>query len=229
MRTRTVFALAALTAAALAARQGFSLRWTPKEGDEIKYRTVGEMTVTGQQATITAVNTQKVIRVDPDGGYLVQATPTEGKASFAGNEMAMRGPTVLSSYLPDGSLKEIQSDRPDATAYRMANLTSFHAPTKPVAIGEGWTAEGKADPKTGAVAWRADYKVVGEETIGPFAAIKMDVKTRETEGSEAGSATGSVWVGKDGIVVRNELTWTNVAVPGAPGPVNGKLTMTRIE
>ena len=228
MRTRSVFALASLAAAALA-QQGASLRWAPKEGDEIKYRTVGEMTVSGTQATLTAVNVWKVLRVDPDGGYLVQATPVEGKAVFQGTEVPMKGVTVLTNYGADGALKEIRSEKSDSTGYRMANLTSFHAPTKAVAVGDSWTSEGKADPKTGAVAWKADYKVVGEETIAPWAVVKIEVKARETEGSDAGSVAGSVWVMRDGIVVRSELAWTNLVVPGAPGPVSGKLTMTRIE
>lgn len=209
--------------------QGTSLKWTPKEGDQLKFRTVGQMSVSGIEATITAVNSHKVIRVNPDGSFVVQATPLEGKAVYAGTEMEMKGVTTITTYGPNGEVNEIIGDKTDATAYRMANLTHFHSPTKPVAVGDAWTSEGRADPKTGSLAWKADYKVVAEETVGAFATLKLDVKARETEGSEPGSAAGTMWIGKDGIPVKSELTWTNMTVPGAPGLVSGKLTQTRVE
>ncbi len=208
--------------------QGAALRWTPKEGDEIKYRTVAEMTIQGGTATITAVNSQKVIRVDPDGSYTIQATPGEGKVTFGGQEMAMRGVTTLTTCGPGGEIKEIRSDKSDAGSYRMANLTEFHAPTKAVVVGDAWSVEGKADPKMGSVGWKTDYKVVAEETVGAYPALKLDVTARETEGNDPGKAVGNLWVGKDGILVKSELTLTSLVVPGAPGPVSGKMTRTRL-
>ena len=229
MRTRTVLLLASLAAATFAVTDGVSLRWAPKEGDTLRYQTTGEFDVAGKHATITAVNVQKVIRVDADGGYLVQATPTEGKTIYEGTEYPVSKITTLTSYGATGEVKEIRSDQSDAMGYRMANLTGFHAPTKPVAIGDAWSSEGKADPKTGAVAWKADYKVQGEDTIGPFAAIKVEVTAKETEGTSPGKAVGIVWIGKDGVLARSELTWSDLSVPGAPGNVSGKITMTRLE
>ncbi|RYG23876.1 hypothetical protein EON82_12660, partial [bacterium] len=158
MRSRTVFAVAALAAAAFAV-QGSSLRWTPKEGDEIRYLTVGKLDVGNIQAEITTTNLHRVLRVDPDGSILVEAKPVEGKAVYNGTELPVRGMTTQTKYGPAGEIKEIVGDRADATGYRMANLTSFHAPGKAVAVGDTWTAEGKSDAKTGAVAWKVDYKV----------------------------------------------------------------------
>ena len=79
-----------------------------------------------------------------------------------GQEMQGSGLTILTTYDPNGEIREIQGDKPESTGYRMADLNDFHAPAKPVGVGDAWTSEGKADPKTGAVAWKADYKVVGE-------------------------------------------------------------------
>ncbi len=217
-----------LLASVVLAQGGATLRWTPKEGDEMKYRTEGTLTVGGVEATITTLTDQKVIRVDPDGGFLVQATPLENKVKLGGQEMTGQGVASLTTYKANGEIKEIRGDKADATGYRMANLTNFHAPAKAVAVGDAWTSEGKADPTTGAVAWRVDYKVAGQETLGPFHAWKMDVTARETEGSEGGKATGSLWIGDDGVLVRSELTWSSVTVPGAPGPVNGRVTISRV-
>lgn len=225
MRTRTVFALATLAAAAFAG-QGVMLRWTPKEGDELKYQTVGKFEVGGISAEMTSVNIHKVIRVDPDGSFLVEAKPIDGKVVYNGTELPSKGATIQTVYAAGGELKEIRGDKPDTTGYRMANLSNFHAPTKAVMVGDTWTAEGKADAKTGAVAWKADYKVLGEETIGPYTALKMDVNARETDGTDGAKATGNIWVGKNGVLVRSELKWSNMVVPGAPAPVNATLTMT---
>ena len=194
----------------------------------MRFRTSGEFTMAGVQVSITALNEQKVLRVDPDGGYLVQATPLDGKVTMGGQEMSGKGVTTLTSYLATGEIKEIRGDQADATGYRMANLVNFHAPSKAVSVGESWTSEGKGDPKVGSVAWKADYKVVGEEAIGPFPTLKTEVTARETEGSSAGKVSGNIWVGKDGVTARSELTWTNIAVPGAPAAVNGKYTLSRI-
>ncbi len=206
-----------------------TLRWTPKEGDELKYRTIAELTFQGSPATLTSINTQKVIRVDPDGSYTVQASATDSKVVMLGQEMHGGSLTTITDYNSSGEVREIRGDKLEATGYRMANLNGFHAPTKSVTVGDAWTAEGKADAKTGAMAWRADYKVAAEETVGPYACLKIDlVKARETEGTDVGSVTGSYWVTRDGIVARSELTWSNVTVPGASAPVSGKVTQTRL-
>ena len=220
---------AVLLASLLTLAQGPTvLRWTPKEGDVVKTRTVATIRVIGTEATLSSVMTQKVIRVDPDGGYLVQSTPSEGKVTMGGQELPTGNMTVLTNYGPNGEVREIRSEGMDAAGYRMANLTSFHAPTKAVAVGDSWTSEGKADPKTGSANWRADYKVLVEEPRDGVPTLKMEVAARETEGSEAGKAVGFVWVGKDGVVIRSELDWTNVAVPGAPGPVNGRIVQSLV-
>ena len=220
---------AVLLASLVTLAQGATvLRWTPREGDVVTTRTVATIRVIGTEATLASVMTQKVIRVDPDGGYLVQATPTEGKVTMGGQELPTGNITVLTNYGPNGEIREIRSEGMDAAGYRMANLTNFHAPVKAVAVGDSWTAEGKADAKTGTVPWKADYKVVAEEPKDGIPSLKMEVTARETEGSDAGKATGFVWVGKDGVVVRSELDWTNVAVPGAPGPVNGRIVQSLV-
>ena len=216
--------LALLASVALLAQTPTLLRWTPKEGDVVKTRTEATIRFAGNEAILSSIMLQKVIRVDPDGGYLVQATPSEGKVTMGGQDSPTGSLTVLTTYSAGGEVKEIRGEGLDATVYRMANLTNFHAPTKAVTVGEVWTSEGKNDPRTGAVAWKSDYKVVAEEEKNGIATLKMEVTARETEGSDVGKATGFVWVGKDGVVVRSEMTWTNVVVPGAPGPVNGKIT-----
>jgi nitrous oxidase accessory protein NosD len=224
MRARTVLIASVLAAAAFAV-QGSVLRWAPKEGDELRYQTIGKLDVNGIQAEITTTNVQKVLRVDSNGDILVEAKPIEGKAVYNGTELPVHGMTTQTKYGPNGEVKEIVGDRANATGYRMANLTNFHAPSKAVAVGDSWSADGKGDVKTGAVAWKVDYKVVAEETIGPNETLKMDVSARETEGTDGGKATGNIWVAKNGVLVRTDLKWTNMAVPGAPGPVNGSLTM----
>ena len=110
MRARTVLAVSCLAAAALAA-QGVSLRWTPKEGDELRYQTVGKLDVGGIQAEITTINVQKVLRVDSDGSILVEAKPVEGKAVYNGTELPVHGMTTQTKYGPAGEVKEIVGDK----------------------------------------------------------------------------------------------------------------------
>ena len=217
-----------LLAATLAQAPGV-LRWTPKEGDVVRFRTTGEFTLGGQQVALTTVNSHKVLRLDPNGDYLVEASPVEAKIVMGGQELPGQGVTTQTLYAANGEIKEIRGDRADATGYRMANLTIFHSPGKAVGVGDAWTADGKADAKTGAVPWKAEYKVVAEETVGPFETYRIDVTARETEATDAGRATGTVWVGKDGIVAQERLEWKGISVPGANAPVDGKYLLARLQ
>jgi len=230
-RTRTLFAagtLFAVAALAVAAQDGWTLKRTPKEGEEMKFRLKASIDFSGTEITMTGLVVEKTLKVDADGTYTVQSEQRETKVSFAGQEMEppSQGPSV-SVYRANGEVVEIRGPETSPASYRMANLNNLFTPDKPVKVGESWTKEIKADSKTGAVDATATYKVVAEEKVGTLDTLKIEGKASE-KGGEAASADFTIWVNKaDASMVKMTGDWKNAPFPGAPGPINAKVEMTR--
>ncbi|HVL40389.1 MAG TPA: hypothetical protein VM328_13450, partial [Fimbriimonadaceae bacterium] len=112
LRLAAAFMLAALTTLALA--QGFTLKRAAKAGDTAKYRLKADIDVAGTSATFTAVLTEKILRVEDNGNYVVESNQTEGKVIFSGTEMPApaQSPTVT-IYRPTGEVAEIRGEVQD--------------------------------------------------------------------------------------------------------------------
>ena len=221
-------ALAAASVLAVAA-QGVVLARKPVAGEEHKYSIKANLEFGGMEATLTATQGEKVLAIEPDGTYSVEQRLIGGTASLGGTDIDIPSstPTVI-VFTPKGAVKEIRGDSVDAPAYRFANLAVFSIPDKAVAVGDTWSYEGKPSKDTGAVAYKADYKIVGEEAVAGADAYKVEYTAKETEGGEPASATGTVWIAKsDAAMLKNVSKWANVPFPGAPGTVSGSVTITR--
>ena len=226
-------AIVLLSASALtfAAVDGLSVKRQPKEGQAIKLRLKAELEIAGQQATYTGLVQQKVTKVEADGTYTEEEQQVQGKAKFGDQEIDVPDtgahPVV---YNADGSLKEIKGDEQTAGAasYRMTNLGVIIDSGKPLAVGDTWTVEIKADSKTGAVAAKAEYKVLAEEKVGDLDTIKVKATIKESEGAEPASSEGTYWVVKtDGTLAKAEVKWLNAPFPGAPAPITATVSMVR--
>ncbi len=223
-------ALAALSVVALAAQAGVTLARKPKANEEHKYRLKANVELGGQAVEVAGVQSEKVTEVGTDGTYTVESKTSDLKISVGGQEFPApdsgNGTTIV--YNADGTIKEIRGDQTGADTYRFANLSVFFAPGKEVKTGDAWTHEAKADAKTGAVAAKATYKVVGEEKIAGLDTYKIEFSTKESEGDTPASAEGTIYVDKaDGSMVKTDAKWANAPFPGAPGPVNGSISVTR--
>ncbi len=228
-------AVAAVGMAQAAATTGqapatYSMKRVPKVDDVLKMRMTGEVSVAGQQVSITTLITEKVTKIDANGDYTIESSQTEGKIKFGGQEMAMPSqPASTTKYNANGDVLEIKGDKPtEANEYRLANLSNIHTPDAPVAEGGTWTYTAKADSKTGAVAYTATYKIIGTEKIGSHDSVKLTATIKEAEGAEPASSENTVWLDPQTYdAVKVESNWTNAPIPGAPGPVSGKITLIR--
>jgi hypothetical protein len=194
----------------------YALRWTPKEGDAITYSTEGTLDINAAPAAFKSKVVLKVIKVDTDGTYSVQSNSLDGTVTYQGTEIAMQRPITVTLYKPDGEIISVSGQQTDPTSFRVANLTAFRRPDNPVKLGESWPFDVKADAKTGAVAAQGTFKLEDEETIGTYDTLK-------------GSVSGTYWVNKaDGSLVKYSGKWTNISFSGAPTPISGSITMTRL-
>lgn len=224
------FALVATAAIALAGTAGFTLKRTPKEGETLTYNLKADVDFNGMNITFTGKVKEKTTKVDSDGSYTVESQTQDAKINMNGQEMDAPGSdsVTTSIYTAEGLTKEIKGDSASDSAYRMSNLGALVTPGKEINVGDTWTHEFKADAKTGVVAAKAEYKLLGEEKIGDIDTLKIKVNITETEGSTPASSDGTAWVSKaDGSTVKLEAKWTNAPFPGAPAPINANVTLTR--
>ncbi|MFZ4506840.1 MAG: hypothetical protein ACOYON_03995 [Fimbriimonas sp.] len=225
------FALLALTGVAIAmpAIQEFTLKFVTKKDEVVKYTIKADVEVSGTQASFTGKVIEKTTEVKEDGTYSIETSNAEGKVVFGGQEMEMpaQAPTVT-VYKANGDLAEIRGEGADGGAYRMTAISMMRWPGKAVKVGDEWTSEWKSDTKTGIVAGKATLKVLGEEKVGDWDCLKISLNSKETEGDTPAGNEGIYWVAKeDGKTCKLETKWKNAPFPGAPGPIDAKVTQVR--
>lgn len=228
LKMLAILAVAA-SATAFAAIDGFSVGRKPKEGDTVRYRMTADVDFGGMAIKAKFLVAEKVTKVEADGSYKLEQNQLEGTIDLNGQtqDMPAGNPSTM-VYTKEGDLKEVTGGEATPDSYRMANLGGLHDPGHTINVGDTWTYEIKADSKTGAVAAKAEYKLVGEEKVGDIDCLKISRKVKETEGTDPASSDGTVWISKeDGSSVKEEGKWTNAPFPGAPAPINATITMVR--
>ncbi|MBS1716589.1 MAG: hypothetical protein JSS72_02510 [Armatimonadetes bacterium] len=228
MNRRTLVALVLSLAIVGVANADYTFKPNIKVKDDFHYKLKGTLQIAGQEATLDGTLDRKIVEVKENGDYTVEETQSNTKVQFGGQEMNLPDNTSTTSYTAAGDIVEIKSDKVDPLEYRFANMSLFHLPDAAVAEGGTWTYEAKSNDKTGAVGFKATYKVVGEEKIGNRTTVKISMSIKESEGSEPASSECLLWLDTtDMMPVKTENNLTNAPIPGAPGPVSGKIGTTR--
>ena len=225
-------ALLPLSGFTLSKLDGLTVKRQVKEGQILKLVVKGEFDVSGQTAELTGKTDEKVTKVSADdGSYTIEEQQHDLKAVVGGQDIPINDtPAISTVFNADGSIKEILGDATvaSAAAYRLANLSVVVDSGKPLNVGDTWTYSIKADPKTGAEAATATYKLVAEEKVGDIDTLKVKATVKETGGSEPASSDGFYWLDKgDASIVKSELNMSNAPFPNVP-PISGKLTLTRV-
>jgi len=221
------FGLLAATCAVAVAAVGdaITLKYTPKVGDLLKYKMAGHLSGL-LEADFGGEVTYKITKVDPDGTFTTDSTQSD--LTFTANGQTQKVPDSTSTVVSkaNGEIVDMTSGTSDPNAWRVAELTNFIYPDKPVSVGDTWTSSVTADAAKNIVAAKADYKVEALEKVGNHDTAKVKVSYKETEGSEPASSDTEVWIDtKDGSMVKADSTWTNM--PSPMGATNAKLSLTR--
>lgn len=228
MKTRlhsfAVLSVVALSTLALAA-EGFVIARKPKANDVHRYTVSGEIEMRGITLPYKGKLEEKVTKVDVDGTYTLEQRELELKLIAGTQELDQPVPAPATTvFLPNGLVKTIEGNDAKPESYRMSNLELIYDPGKPLAVGDTWTYEIKANKETGAVAAKAEYKLLAEEKLGTHETLKIQAKVKETEGATPGQIDSTVWLDKaDGSMVKSDMKWTNVPLPGSQGPITGTM------
>ena len=237
MRLRSVLPLGLLAVSALAlAAQAMTLKWTPKTGDKMTYKVTGtfDLAALGGEIKLTGTQAEEVKSVDADN--IVVANTSKMTANAMGNEIPVPEATETVTTKLDGTVTEVKVNDAVATgsAMRLARVTMFIWPSKPVAVGDSWTAEGTKDEKADVPGYKIDFKLVGDEKVDTFDTWKVSVEGGETEGETKTKISGTVWIDKkDGSVVKSLSKLTDAVFPGSANagveipPLSGTMEIVR--
>jgi hypothetical protein len=214
--------------AAAATISAITLKATPKEGDDAKYKMSGHFQVMGTDASLTADVDYKVTKVDKDGNTTVEATTKNMEIEVNGQTISPDPAVATRVSKPNGEVTDFKADVEDPNGWRMAILNNFIYPEKPVDVGDTWTWSTAGDSKKGTVALSETYKFDSLEKVGTHDTAKIKVSFKETEGSDPATKDGFVWIDvKDGSFVKSDSTWTNLPTP--QGPLQATITMTKVD
>lgn len=223
----------ALTAAAVAVRlQSYSLKRTAKEGEVFTYRVTMDVAAGDVEFKMTSTSELKIVRVEPDGAFTSQSVQKGTKIKYKGiadDIIVPDSDITTATRRANGELVTLNADKVDGSSYRMDALYAFHSPENAVKVGDKWSYESKADPKTGAVAGKADFEFVSVDKVGLWEAAKVNWTYTETEGTDRASSEGSVWIDlKDGNLIKCEGKLKAAPLRDAPKPIDFSFKVERI-
>jgi len=204
------------------------LKRVAKVGDSATYKLNVNAEFSGTALVVTAVTTDKVVKVEDNGNIHVETKQSDMKIKMGEDEMdAPSQEATLYVYKPSGEVIELKGEGVDGSYYRMANISVFKYPTEALKVGAKWSHEFKTDSKTGAAAAKADYEVLGFEKVGSWDTVKVKHSFKETEGSDPATSEGTVWINvKDGTMVKVDAKQTKVPIPQM-APMDMKVLVER--
>ncbi len=227
-RCSLVIGAVVLSALALAAFDGFSIKPIVKVGDVHKYKMTGKFELGGMEYEYSATSTQKILKVDASGSWTQKEDVSDIKLNGEEPPGGAGPGGAATTFSPKGEVQGLEGENIDATAYRSANLAMFIYPDADVKAGDTWTYDIKADAKKGIVACKATFTLVGEDKVGAIDTYKVKFLAKEV-GTDAAASEGTIWINKaDGSVVKYTTKWTNMPVPGAPVPISGDVSLVLV-
>lgn len=211
---------------------GYSLRFVPKENQELRYKLTGTLETAIGTANLSSTVRYRVIRVAGDGVYTLQVTTEDSLVKVGSQEIRAPAPVTFFTYRPSGEVSEITGLDPDADkskanpeSYRMTNLTRFYPPEGQVTVGQSWTRELKTDGKTVGVPIKASFTAEAVEKVGDVEAVRVKGTVREDAVGSTALVEATFWISPvDGVEIKSESKWTGVMVPGSPTPTTGSLS-----
>jgi hypothetical protein len=175
---------------------------------------------------ITNKQTDTITDVAADGTFTTESLQSDMQLNGSPSPQQPTGPSTIKAK-PDGSIISITGPEGASDQGRLAALTSFYYPSKPVDVNDTWSFEGKKDDKLGNMDFKSDMKYLGEEKVGTVDTYKVDVDAKETTPGTPASLHSTVWLDvTDGSMVKVVSNFTNMPVQ-AGITVDGSLTYTR--
>jgi len=215
---------------ALTKEVSYNFKAMPHVHDKASFHNQVDFSISGRDFKLSQNETQIVLKISPDGSEVIKDFDSNGVASLAGRKLPVPPgpPSVTYSDGLGRLLKMTGGSKTTSDVYRLSNLTGFvhNASDKASA---GWTSFVPADPRIGAVAYVAKYKVTGIQKIGQWQTYKINFTVKETSGKTKAWSDGTMWLCKGtGWPAKIIAHMHNVPFSDAPSPVSGTLTVARV-
>ncbi len=225
MKTRP-FVIAALFAAAAvqAGQQTYSIQYKPVKGSKAVYMLSFAIDSPSVKVTYEAKLTNEVVDVKEDGTFIMASYQSDGVTIVDGKKEPSTAETItaVTTYDKLGKPTAIGGDNATPESFRVANLTSFVSPGRPVALGEVWTVKIPANEAQKTRAVTHTYKVV---TVDKGVAT-IDMNVAETAVEFPGTARGRVWVNlSNGEQTKFDLVVKNMPLGGVY--IDGRVVITK--
>ncbi len=220
----TALTLLFFTSIAFPLQDAVNLKKQPKTGDSITYKFISTIEVMSMEARATGKLSHKVIKVENNGEYVVEATTSDMKISDGAEEKEVPGTIETLTLKPTGEVVQLKGG-PSSTL-RSAHMSEVVVPDRAVRTGDTWEVKITADDKIGVVAAKATYKVEAAEKVGEFDCLKIKSLYQELDANRDENAS-TLWLSvKDGSLVKAESVIKQTTSDGVV--MKSYLTMTRI-
>lgn len=192
------------------ASDAVSIARTPKVGDTVMYTVKMDLDYGVGKANLTGKVEEQVTKVEANGDYTIESKYTQTIVKAGATENDLTHDADVSVYKANGAFLKLLGTKVEPSMVRLANLVALVLPAKPVKIGDTWSYDIAADPATGAVAAKVDYKMTAREKVGAFDCVAVLAKFRELSGDKPQTCDETVWleVGT-GLLVKREAVIKN--------------------
>ncbi|MEN3002323.1 MAG: hypothetical protein ABDI19_10865 [Armatimonadota bacterium] len=188
----------------------YPLRLQLKAGDTLRYAFEMNLSAQGQTVEMSLITTQKVLKVQKDGSFVIRTQMESGTYKMNGMSMpAPSTPPQTDTFRPNG-----QRVRTRRFASPLEGVMEMHYPDQPVKIGSRWKQLQRA-PDGSAI--EAEYEVVKRERVRQHDTLKIAVTVRDVTNTASPYVimSGHQWVDlRTGMPVRVEGQFHQVRIPG---------------
>jgi len=204
-----------------------------KVGDTARLATEGQLAIdmagNAAQMGVREVSKVTVTAVGQDGA--VTMTGQSESMEMTVNGQVVPAPVSEPSTVvvkADNTLVSHSKATADGIEGRMFYATTPMFSDKPVAVGDSWTRQIKAQPAMGVMAGTSEFKLLAFEKVNGVDTAKLSMTYKETDAGATLTCTGTFWIDRaTGEEVKSEYQVNNVPMMGM-GTMSGSLKVNRL-
>jgi hypothetical protein len=216
---RVFWIVVASAAFGLTQQPGYALIWKPRVGQEFKYRVDVDAQIAASKLAFGAELQLRVAKVAANGDYTVESVYSHATMIVDGTSMdiadAAKSTPEIEVFNSKGMMiskkKVSDDDEWDPFSRALNMMMDFHAPEKPVKVGDKWSKEIKGDATAKIRPVKIEYAVAATERLGAAEVVKVVFSYEETERDKPVTGDGTFLLdAADGSLHRLDATVVNL-------------------
>lgn len=226
--------LAFLAAVACLVVQGdrtFDLVWKPKLEDKLQYRLVMDLDMSGEAIRFESNVHMRVVKLEANGDYTIETAVrnTTARAGKRSQILPDEKPTAETFNVKGEKVSESKpvDDEVNPMDGILDRITEVGLPGRPVKKNDTWTKDLKGDPKRQIRPATMRYRLIDQERVGRFDAIRVSFSYREVAVRPVEADGSFLLDAKDSSLVGMEANVRNVDFGDELPPGDATLTMRR--